>query len=102
MMERYELSPEAIEDLLKIQDFISLDSPAAAERVIDQLFMAFEHLATWPRSGHSRKDLTLKSVLFWSIDSYLIVYHLRDADSFVQIVAVLHAARDIPSVLEGR
>jgi plasmid stabilization system protein ParE len=40
MMERYELSPEVIEDLLKIQDFISLDSPAAAERVIDQLLVA--------------------------------------------------------------
>ena len=74
MMERYGLSPEAVEDLLKIQDFISLDSPAAAKRVIDQLFVAFDHLARWPDTGHSGADLTSKPVLFWPMNSYLIDY----------------------------
>jgi hypothetical protein len=30
----------------------------------------------------------------------LIVYHFRETDGLVQIVAVLHAARAIPSVLK--
>ena len=102
MMESYELSPEALEDLLKIQDFISLDNPAAAARLIDNFFATFEHLAKWPGSGHSRTDLTLKPVLFRPVDSYLIVYHLQERHGLLQIVAILHAARDIPSILEGR
>src|SRR5579859_2107069 len=101
-MDSYELSPEALEDLLSIQNYISLDSPAAAERLIDQFFLAFENLAKWPGSGHSRADLTSKRVLFWPLDSYLIVYHAREADSMVQIVAVLHSARDLQAVLESR
>jgi len=101
-MASYELSPEAVNDLLKIQDFISTDNPVAAELLIEEFFSAFELLANWPGSGHSRTDLTAKRVLFWPIDSYLIVYHVREDDRLVEIVAVLHSARDIPTVLEDR
>jgi plasmid stabilization system protein ParE len=101
-MASYELSPETFEDLLRIQNFISHDNPPAAAHLIDDFFLAFERLAQWPHSGHSRTDLTSKEVLFWPIGSYLIVYRIRKAESLVQIVAVLHAARDIPAVLEDR
>lgn len=101
-MSRYELSPEAVHDLLGIQEFVSADSPAAADRLINEFFSAFEHLAAWPRSGHTRRDLTDKPVLFWPVGSYLVVYHIREEDKFLQIVAVLLAARDVPAVLENR
>ncbi len=101
-MSPYVLSPEAVEDLLRIQDFISSDNPPAAERLIDEFFTAFEHLAEWPRSGHVRPELTSKDVLFWPIHAYLIVYRIREAEVLIQIVAVLHAARDVPAILEER
>ena len=53
-MPYYELSPQAVEDLLVIQAFIAKENPLAAERLIDQFFEAFEHLASWPGSGHFR------------------------------------------------
>lgn len=101
-MASYELSPEALEDLLRIQDFISSDNPRAADLVIDELFSAFEHLAQWQHSGHSRPDLTSKQVLFWPADSYLIVYRVRETGTPIQIVAVLHGARDVPAILDDR
>ena len=101
-MHRYELSPEAVDDLLNIQEFVPADSPAAADRLVEEFFSTFEHLAAWPRSGHSRVDLTERPVLFWPVGSYLIVYHLRDDYELVQIVAVLLAARDVPAILEDR
>jgi plasmid stabilization system protein ParE len=101
-MHRYELSPESVDDLINIQEFVSADSPAAADRMVEKFFSAFEHLATWPRSGHSRGDLTERPVLFWPVGSYLIVYHVRDEDNLVQIVAVLLAPRDVPAILENR
>ena len=96
----YELSPEALDDLQLIHDFIAVDSAEAAERVIDQFFEAFEQLAAWPKTGHVRTDLTSKSVRFWPVGSYLVVY--RDHSDSIQIVAVLHGSRDVPSVLDTR
>jgi plasmid stabilization system protein ParE len=96
----YELSPEALDDLQLIHDFIAVDSAEAAERVIDQFFEAFEQLAAWPKTGHVRTDLTSKSVRFWPLGSYLVVY--RDHSASIQIVAVLHGSRDVPSVLDTR
>ncbi len=99
-MPSYEFSPEALNDLEIIRDFIAIDNVEAAERLIDQFFEAFEQLAAWPKMGHARTDLTLKSVRFWPVGSYLVVY--RDYSDGVQIVAVLHGSRDVPSVLNDR
>ena len=96
----YELSPEALDDLQIIRDFIALDNAEAAERIIDQFFETFEQLATWPKTGHVRTDLTVKRVRFWPVGSYLVVY--RDHSDGIQIVAVLHGSRDVPSVLNAR
>jgi len=99
-MPLYKVSPEALDDLQLIGDFIALDSVDAAERVIDQFFETFEQLAAWPKTGHVRTDLTSKNVRFWPVGSYLVVY--RDHSDGVQIVAVLHGSRDVPSVLDAR
>jgi plasmid stabilization system protein ParE len=96
----YELSPEALDDLQLIQDFIAVDNAEAAERLIDQFFEAFEQLAAWPKTGHARADLTSKSVRFWPVGAYLVVY--REYSNSIQIVAVLHGARDVPSILDAR
>ncbi len=99
-MAAYLLAPEALSDLQSIWDFIAADSQAAADRQIDELFSAFEKLARWPRKGHFRRDLTNRQVRFWPIGSYLIVY--RDATAPLQVVAILHAARDIPALVQER
>jgi plasmid stabilization system protein ParE len=99
-MPLYKVSPEVLDDLRLIGDFIALDSVDAAERVIDQFFETFEQLAAWPKTGHVRTDLTSKNVRFWPVGSYLVVY--RDHSDGVQIVAVLHGSRDVPSVLDAR
>ena len=99
-MPSYELSPEALDDLQLIQDFIAIDNIEAAERLIDEFFETFEQLAAWPKTGHMRTDLTPKDVRFWPVGSYLIVY--REHSAGIQIVAVLHGSRDVPSVLQAR
>jgi plasmid stabilization system protein ParE len=96
----YEFAPEALDDLQLIRDFIALDSVEAAERTIDHFFETFEQLAAWPRTGHVRTDLTSKDVRFWPVGSYLVVY--RNHPEGIQIVAVLHGSRDVPSVLNAR
>ncbi|MGO9127244.1 MAG: type II toxin-antitoxin system RelE/ParE family toxin [Terriglobales bacterium] len=99
-MADYLVSPEALDDLRSIRDFIALDSSVAAEKVLDELFAAFEQLAEWPGQGHIRPDFTNRKVLFWPVGSYLVVYRGKPAP--LEIVAVLHGARDIPAVMQSR
>lgn len=96
-MERYLLAPEAVQDLQDIWDFIAADNPQAASALQEEFFQAFEGIAGMPGKGHTREDLTDLPVLFFRVRSYLIVYR-RDR-SPLEIIAVLHGARDIPTVL---
>jgi plasmid stabilization system protein ParE len=96
-MERYILAPEALQDLQDIWDFIAVDNPEAASALQEEFFQTFTDLAIMPGKGHKREDLTDRPVLFFRVRSYLIVYSAGSDP--LQIVAVLHAARDIPTVL---
>lgn len=99
-MSGYVLSPEAMQDLQSIWDFIAADNLNAADNLLDELFDAFEKLAEWPRQGHTRLDLTDRNVRFWPVGAYLVVY--REGRTQIQIAAILHGARDVPNLLEGR
>jgi len=95
-MKRFRLSPEAAQDIREIWVYIAADSIKAARRVRLQILDACQTIARNPGIGHRREDLTDKPVLFWSTGSYLIIYAARRP---VEIVRVLHGARDIPSLL---
>ena len=99
-MERYELTPEAVSDLFEIWNFISQDNPEAADRVEEAIFRSCDLLADSPHAGRVRKDLTSSSVRFWVVhpySKYLIVYDGEKKP--LQIIRILHGARDLPSVL---
>jgi plasmid stabilization system protein ParE len=61
---------------------------------------ACRRLAEQPGMGHARTDLTERPLKFWSVFSYLIVYEPDAAP--LRIIAVMHAARDVESVLKSR
>ncbi|ESQ94620.1 type II toxin-antitoxin system RelE/ParE family toxin [Asticcacaulis benevestitus] len=92
------LSDEARDDLIDIQDYIALDSPRQAERVIDDIFTVFDKLAANPMIGHVREDLTSRPVRFFSVHSYLIIYNATSRP--LSIVRILSGYRDIAVLLE--
>jgi len=96
-MKRFTLSPQAAEDIREAWAYIARDNLDAAQRVRLRIFEACRTIARTPYVGHSRTDLTDKPVLFWSSGSYLIIYN--PARRPVEIVRVLHGARDIPGLL---
>jgi toxin ParE1/3/4 len=57
-------------------------------------------LASTPGMGHLRRDLTAADVRFFPVYSYLIVY--RPSTKPLQVVAVLHGARDVLTLLKNR
>ena len=99
-MSAYVLSPDALQDLQDVWDFIALDNANAADQLEDEFFNAFEKLARRPRMGHTRSDVTEREVRFWPTGSYLMVY--REGPAALQILAILHGSRDIPEVIRKR
>lgn len=97
-MGRYVLTAAARADLSEIAAFIRDDSPDAARRVVQSLQSAMGKLAERPGMGHVREDLAQTSLRFWPVYSYLIIY--RPESRPIQILRVLHAARDVRVILE--
>ncbi len=99
-MSGYQFTPQAVGDLLNIWTFIAKDNPEAAERVEAAIFRACDLLANSPFAGATRTDLTPLPVRFWVVQpysNYLVVYDPKKQP--LQVIRILHAARDIPSVL---
>jgi len=99
-VKRFELTPEALNDLQGIWEFVSEDSFDAADRVLGDFYRAFDRLAESPGIGHKREDLTKQDVLFWSVHRYLVIYGRNSRP--LLIVAVLHGSRDVKKLLKKR
>lgn len=97
-MRRYVLTADARMDLAEIAAYIRQDSPDAARRVVKSLQSAMAKLAERPGMGHIREDLAPTSLRFWPVYSYLVIY--RPETRPIQILRVLHGARDVRSILE--
>ena len=96
-MKSFLLSPQAFQDIDEIWEFIAPDNLDAADRVRDEIFEAFEKLAEMPGMGHLREDLAKEPLRFWPVYSYLIIY--RPDSRPLEIVRVLHGARDVKNLL---
>jgi len=98
-MKTYRLTPKAEEDLFTIWSYIAPDNLDAADRLQAEFFEAFQRVADKPELGHFRRDLTEKPVRFFSIRrTYLIVY--EPASEPLEVLRVLHGARDVSPLLE--
>ena len=95
---KFVLSPEAVDDLDLICSYIAQDNPEAADRVLEAACDLCKILADHPELGRLRrfapKELSdLRSFVITEFPNYVIFYRAM-ADG-VQIVRVLHGARDI-------
>jgi plasmid stabilization system protein ParE len=99
------LTPLAERDVADIWDYTSLvsrfagaaDNIDAADHVIGEIERAFKGLARAPGTGHYREELADKRHRFHLVYSYLIVYRWQTKP--MQVLRVLHAARDVRAVL---
>lgn len=98
MKARYELTEQADQDLLEIAFYIALDSVEVADRFIDRIHDRLELLAQSPGMGRPRDELA-PSLRSFTVGNYVIFYRLsRDG---IEVIRVLHGARDIDSIFHG-
>jgi toxin ParE1/3/4 len=88
-------SPRAAFDLDDIYDYIAQSNPASAARIIQRIEKACRNLSQFPALGAQRDDLRPGLRVFPS-GNFIICY--RIAGTAVEIVRVVHGARDLPSL----
>lgn len=96
-MSRYQVSEKAKDDLAEIWAYVAERKPSAARPVIDRILRTYRLLAEFPLIGQRAEHLG-SGLRTFPVGKYLVIYiPLRDG---VQIVRVIHGARDIPAVLK--
>jgi plasmid stabilization system protein ParE len=99
----YQLTPQALDDLSEIWDYIAEDNVQAASRVESAILSACNNLAMYPLIGSKRTEITPLPVRFWTVTrypNYVVVY--RPDTNPLQVMSVLHAKRNIKALLEER
>jgi toxin ParE1/3/4 len=88
-------SPQAADDIVGIQTYISADSVHFAELVVRRIVARVEQLSSFPESGRmvpERQDPAVREVI---VKPYRIVYRYRGA--VVEIVTVFRGTREFPA-----
>lgn len=95
-MSKVRFQPAAEADLDDIWLTIGLNSPAAADRTVDAIYNRSMQLVDFPELGPERPEIAdgLRSLVQ---GHYLILY--RIAETSVEIVRVIHGARDLNTLL---
>jgi plasmid stabilization system protein ParE len=102
-MSGFALHPEAYDDIDEVRAYIAEDNPAAADRVVNEIFDRIRQLVPVPDQGFRRPNLTSLPLRFVTVRDYLIAYAPEKKPLWV--VAVLHGRRNprvIAAILSGR
>jgi toxin ParE1/3/4 len=94
------LTRVAEQDIRDIASYIALDNPPAARQFGAAILDATRQLREFPNSGRSIPGYPMRALRVSSqFRRYHIYYRFIEADA-IEIVRVLHSARDISAVLE--
>jgi toxin ParE1/3/4 len=85
-------TPRAHDDLAQIVDYIAADNLSAAVSWLERMETLFHLLAAQPEIGEQRRSKQFKRLRRHVSQNY-VIYYLPVTDG-VQILRVLHAARD--------
>ena len=100
MKRSFVLTPEATADLREILLDIAEDSADAAERLRSEFYETFQRLAQSPATGHYHDELLDRRYRFLNLYSYVVCYVWERKP--IQIICVVHGARDLASFLGSR
>ncbi len=100
MKRRCRLTPEARADLREILLDIATDSPDTAERLRSEFYEALQRLAQAPGIGHYHEELMDRRYRFLNFYPYVVCYVWQAKP--IQIIAVVHGARDLAALLSTR
>jgi toxin ParE1/3/4 len=99
-MPRLVIAPEARRDLGAIRDYIARDNPEAARRVVTRLRDMALLLAGAPALGRRRPELG-RDLRSFVADRYVLFYRPLAGGAGIELVRVLHGARDLDALFSA-
>ena len=94
-MSRVSYTTHAQQDILDITFYIAQHNVTAAHRLLQKILNTCEKLGASPQAGRLRGEIA-PNIRSFPLDKYLIFY--RPVRGGIEIVRVLHGARDIPAL----
>ena len=89
-------SPEALEDLRQITEFIALDRPSVAHRVGLSLLAAVEMLGQMPKLGRRLPERPHPAIREFVQRPYRIIYRIIAQGRTIRVERIWHAGRGTP------
>ena len=84
-------SPEAIEDLESIAEFIARDSKNYASSVVNKVIASTKNIADFPLMGCVTPEISDKKIRECFIYSYRLIYLVKSKE--ILILAIIHGKR---------
>jgi len=97
-MPRVTRTEQAENDLLSIWEYIADDNSKSADKLLRLINERCDMLAEHPKLRPARPDLG-QELRYLPVGSYLILY--REIENGVEIVRVLHGARNLDMIFHG-
>lgn len=85
-------SRNALRQVKKIGEYIELDSPWQAERVVQRIYSVAERLQWSPTKGKLVPECRDPNLREFSVLSWRVIYRIK-SEELVEIVAVVHGKR---------
>jgi toxin ParE1/3/4 len=100
-MARYVLSPEAVRDLVELEEFLTeREGSGRALSVLARLHRAMTSLADYPGMGRLRRDLA-RQPMCYPVQSWVIFYRPTPERTAIEIIRVLDGRRDLNSIMDN-
>jgi toxin ParE1/3/4 len=96
-MNQFRVSDSARADLDEIWFVIAQDNPVAADLFLQRIISRFPLLTSMPYMGRARKELA-PDLRSFPVRNYVIFY--RSTEGGIEVVRILHGARDLPPLFE--
>ncbi|MBK8037317.1 MAG: type II toxin-antitoxin system RelE/ParE family toxin [Verrucomicrobiaceae bacterium] len=88
-------STEAKADLQETWDYIAEDSPFQADRLILRVREKLEYLAKWKTMGRPRPEFA-RGCRSYPFGKYC--FYFRPTDTGIEVLRILHSARDLEQI----
>jgi len=97
-MTEYIISPEAIEDIKAIVDYLASRNIQAGEKFLEQFQKKCRYLVQFPKIGRTYQDIRpyLRGL---PLDGYIIFYRLRENST--EIMRVVKGDRDLEALFNS-
>ncbi len=90
-------SPQAIEDIQAIAEYIARDSTVYAESTVERIFQAPERLIQFPKLGRIVPEKNDDSIRELFVFQYRIIYEILASE--IHILTVVHGKRIIEDMI---